>query len=101
MGEAVPGGGEVPHERVHVALARHLLDVGAGSECLLRPGDDEAADPGIRLERIDGIRDLHHHRGIERIERVRPVQPDQADPTLGLDDDVLVAHGAALVAREA
>ena len=81
MGEAVPGGGEVPHERVHVGLARHLLDVGAGGERLLRPGDDEAADPGVRLERIDCgaissiIAELSALSAFGRLSRISPTRP--------------------------
>ena len=33
-------------------------------------------------------------RRVERIELGRPVEPDDADAAFGLDDDVLVAHGA-------
>ena len=51
---AVPVGGEVPEKRIHEGFIRHLLDVGAGREGLLRSGDDETADIAIRLESVDG-----------------------------------------------
>ena len=42
---------------------------------------------------VDRGDELRHERGIERVERLRPVEPDDADPALRLDDDGLVAHG--------
>ena len=41
----------------------------------------------------DGIGELAHQRGVERIERLRTIEPDQTDPAAGLDDDGVVAHG--------
>ena len=35
---------------------------------------------------------LLDQRGVERIERLRPVEADDADLAAGLDDDVLVGH---------
>ena len=35
---------------------------------------------------------LAHQRAVERIERLRPVEPDQSDPAACLDDDVFGAH---------
>ena len=74
-------------------LVRHLLDVGAGGEGFVGAGDDDAADIGVGLEGVDRGGDLGDQRGVERIERLRPVEPDDADLAARLDDDVLVGHG--------
>ena len=88
----VPGGGEVAHERVDRGLVRHLLDVGAGGEGLLRAGDQDAADAVVGVEGGDRLRQLGIERGVERVERLRPVEPDDADAALGFDEDGFVAH---------
>ena len=77
---------------VHVALAGHLLDVGAGRERLLRAGDDHAADRVVRLECVDRGGHVGIHLRIERVQRLRAVEADDADLALGLDDDGFVAH---------
>ena len=51
------------------------------------------ADAGIRVERLHGLAQFLYQRGIERIERLRPVEPDDSDLAAGLDDDVLIGHG--------
>ena len=90
--DAILVAGEVAEIDVDVGLARHLLDVGAGGERLLRAGDEDAADVDVGLERVDRGVQFVDQRGVERVERLRPVEADDADPALGLDQDVLVAH---------
>ena len=92
----VPVGREVAHERVDVGLVRHLLDVGAGGERLLRAGDQDAADAVVGIEGGDRLRQLGISARVERIERLRPVEPDDADAALGFDDDGFVGDGTAL-----
>src|SRR6185312_3528244 len=91
--DAMPIGGEVVHIGVAERLGRHLLDVGAGRKRLVGPRDDHAADARIRLEGVNRGGKLAHQRRIERIERSRPVETDDADLAFGLDNDVLMAHG--------
>ena len=45
-------GGVVGAEDVDIRLVRHLLDVGAGGERLVRAGDQDAADAGIGIEAL-------------------------------------------------
>ena len=59
-------------------LIGHLLDVGAGGERLLRAGDDHAADIAVGVEGVDGAAQLGDQRAVERIERLRPIEPDQS-----------------------
>ena len=98
---AIPVGGEVVDEDVDVGLVRHLLDVGAGGERLLRAGDQDAADAGIGLERVDRGDQLLDERGVERVQRLRPVEADDADAAVGFDDDGFVAHGLLMSVRQA
>ena len=89
---AIPVAGEIALEGVHVGLALHLLDVGAGRERLLAAGQDHAGDLLVRLERVDRGGQFLVEPGVERIERLRPVEADDADPAFGFDDDGFVAH---------
>ena len=52
-GGAIPVRGEIAEESIGEGLVRHLLDVGAGGESLVRAGDDDAADIGVGLERVE------------------------------------------------
>ena len=79
-------------EAVHLGrtFRRHLLDVRAGGERLLGAGDDDAADPLVRVELGDRGGDLAHHVAVQRVERLGAVQRDQGDAVAGLGQDVLV-----------
>jgi hypothetical protein len=99
--QRIPIGREVAHERIHVGFVRHLLDVGAGRERLLRTGDDHAGNAGVRLERRDRLSELRDQRGVERVERLRPVEANDPDLAAGLDDDVLIGHGLLPASRAA
>ena len=91
--------GEIAEIGFDEGLVRHLLDVGAGGEGLLAAGDQQAADRVVGLEGVDRLAELDHERPIERIERLRPVEPDDADAAFGFDDDVWVAHGCLLASH--
>jgi hypothetical protein len=86
--DAVPIGGEITEKRLSEALGRHLLDVGAGGESLVRSGKNDAADRRIGLESSDGAGKLPHQHAVERVERLRTIEPDQADAAPRLDDDI-------------
>ncbi len=62
-----------------IGLVRHLLDVGAGGERLVGAGEQDAADAGVGIEAVDARPELLEQGGIERIERLRPVEPDHPD----------------------
>ena len=49
--------------------------------------------PSSASKRRDRLRQFGIERGVERVERLRPVEPDDADATLGFDGDGFVAHG--------
>ena len=66
----------------------HLLDVGAGGEGLFAAGEQDAADLVVGLEVVDGGGDLAKHAERQRVEHFRPVQRDDADRALALDNDV-------------
>ena len=66
----------------------HLLDVGAGGERLFAAGEQDAADLVVGLEVVDGRRDLAKHAERQCVEHFRPVQRDDADRALALDNDV-------------
>ena len=95
-GGPIPVRGEVAQIGFGEGLFRHFLDVGAGGESLVGAGDHDAADIGVGLEGVERVRQVGHQRAVERIERLRAVEPDQADLAAGFDNDVLVSHGVSL-----
>ena len=93
LGQALPAlGDEVALVDVHVGLVLHLLDVGAGGEGLLGAGHDDGADLIVGLQVVEGRGQLVDQGGAERVQRLRPVERDQADRIAFLDQDVLVGH---------
>src|SRR5262249_36486895 len=71
---------------------RHLLDVGARGECFLRTGDQHAADAVVGIELGDRLPKFRIQSGVERVERLRTIETNDADPAARLDDDVLILH---------
>src|SRR5262249_61847971 len=62
----------------------------------LRAGEQHAADGVVGIKGRDRLRQLGVERGVERIERLRPVEPDDTDASARFDDDGFVAHAFAL-----
>ena len=91
----MPVGAKIAEEHLGKILVGHFLDIGAGGESFFRSGDDHAADIAVGLERSDGPAELAHQRAVERIERLRPIEPDETDPAARFDNDVFVAMLAA------
>jgi len=75
---------------IHVGLRRDFLDVGAGSECLVGAGDHDGADVWIAIEFGQRGDCFGHECGVQRIERVRPVQRQYRDALDSLQRDRLV-----------
>ena len=69
----------------------HFLDVGAGGERLLRAGQHDRADRRIGIERRSWVPSSVHQLVAQRVQRLRPVEPDQPDPAMGLDQDAFLA----------
>ena len=59
---------------LHVALAGHLLDVGAGRERLLAAGQDDRGDRRIAFEIVERRAKFGDQRRVQRVQRLRPVQ---------------------------
>ena len=76
LADPVPGAELVVHIGVGIAPRLQLLDVGSCREGLLRPGDDDAADGLVLLERIERLVDLADKLAVERIQRLRPIERD-------------------------
>ena len=72
------------------ARLRHFFDVGARGERFRRPGDDDRSDAAIVVEFGCRGGDFAHDLAVERVERFRPVQRDDADPLVALDQDGFV-----------
>ena len=72
----------------------HLLDVGAGRKRLFAAGQQDASDPVVGLEIVDGGGDFLEHAERQRIEHLRAIERDDADRAFVFDDDVFErAHG--------
>ena len=72
----------IARESLDEGKGRHLLDVGAGGEGLLRAGDDDRADIGIRLEGVergkqlaDRAASLSALSASGRLRVIRPTRP--------------------------
>jgi len=76
---------------LRVTLRHHLLDIGAGGECLLVSGQHDGPDRRVVLELVQRRGELADQRGAQRVQRRRPVERDNADRAPPLDEDVLVA----------
>src|SRR5204863_4048973 len=85
-------GYEVLQEDILIALLLHLLDICTGREGFVAAGEHQAADPGIGLEGIERLAELAHQSGAQCVERLRPVQANEADASPGLGLYVRV-HG--------
>ena len=68
-------------------LGGHLLDVDAGGERLLIAGDDDAANAWICVECFQRAIELFDEECVERVQRLRPVESDERDPSAGFGED--------------
>ena len=65
------------------------------------PAANAFSEPVIRMQPMPSsasnaaiaCRHLGIERGVERVKRLRPVEPDHADAAFGFDSDVFVGHG--------
>ena len=64
---------------MHVVEILHEADIGSRGEGFLVAGDDDAADVFVGLEGVDGGADAVDDVIVQRIQRLRPVDADQAD----------------------
>ncbi len=69
---------------------------GAGGEGLVAAGDDDGADGLVGVELQQRLAELAHQRRIQGVQRLGAIESDQPDMFSGLDDDILVSHGAGL-----
>ncbi|MCY1393695.1 hypothetical protein D9M71_85980 [compost metagenome] len=91
-GDALPvGQARVIEDADQVALG-HFLDIGAGGEGLAAAGDDHDAGFGVLLGGIQFGGQFTQQLGIERVERFRALQGDQADTLLGRQDSKGTRH---------
>src|SRR6266516_4269845 len=73
-GEPAPEGRGGVAERLLEGALPKRADVGAGSEDLVGPRDDDAPNPRFGVEVLDRGRELVHQLGRERVASVGPVQ---------------------------
>ncbi|EAU62248.1 hypothetical protein STIAU_6571 [Stigmatella aurantiaca DW4/3-1] len=74
----------------------HLGDVRAGHEGLLAPARDDE-DAGVRAQRPERGLHLEERLGVERVERLGPINREGRDRALLLQPDVVVDHGRLLL----
>ena len=99
------GGGDPLPERHRRAVQhvleralRHRLDVRAGREHLVAPGEHDAVDAVVGVERVDRRGELLHELRRERVARLRAVERDDPDRAVLLDLDLghrLLTPGSA------
>jgi hypothetical protein len=92
--EAPRDPGEAARRMIVVAARRALLQIAADAERAC-PGarDDRDTQRGIGGVRIESASELVMRRGVERVERRRPIDGDGEHGTLALDPDMpIVVH---------
>src|SRR5262249_21367217 len=67
--------------------AREVADVRSGREGTARPREDDRPDRRVRVERLERLDELRHQLSRQRIERLRPVERDERERLLSLDED--------------
>lgn len=82
--QTVPAGEQVGRHDLGVGQLGHLGDVGTGRERTVRAGDHHRADRGVGVEGAHGGDDLAHDLLVQRVQGLRPVEPDEADPSAGV-----------------
>src|SRR5262245_30343221 len=83
---------------VTLVVLNLLLDVATRRQRVVAgAGDDEAADPGVGLEQHHRIEQLVSELAVHVVKGLRPVECDDADTVLPLDEDVLVGHNWTLL----
>lgn len=73
-------------------IVGHGTDVGASRKCLIATGDDHGADALVGIEGKQRGAKLVHQRIVERVQRLRAVERNEADTTSRFDQNVLVGH---------
>ena len=93
---AIPLADAVGEQHVDRRRARHLADVGARGERPLVAGHHDRADAVVSVELLERFAQRVHDRAVERVQLLRPVEPDQGGALLGLalDEDELLARSA-------
>ena len=79
-------GEEIVSHHLREAAPAHFLDIGPSRESAVRAGQDKAADAVVRLQYVEGGVQLGDQRRVERVQRFGPVEGNQADALLPLDE---------------
>src|SRR6202035_1430951 len=90
-------GDEVLSVGFDIGFSLHLLDIGSRREGPLIAGEHDRADRRIAFELVKGGAELLDQPRVQRIERRRPIEPDQTDRALPLNEDGLfmrIAHAS-------
>src|SRR6185295_5082189 len=81
------------HRRLH----RQLVDVGAGDERFLsRAGQYDDADVVVPFELQDDAPQLVHRLRVQRVENLGPVDGDDRDRAVALEQEVVESHRSLL-----
>ena len=85
-------GEEIRLEHLHVGARLHLLDVGAGGKGALRSGEHDAAHRVVAVPGLQRVDQFVEQRGVERVQRLGPVERDDADRAFHFRQDIFVIH---------
>ncbi len=85
-------GKQVLGKHIAKALARHFLDVGPGGKGLFRSGQDNAAHLVIGVRFFQRLAQLAQHLGVQGVQGVGAVQPDQGNVVFHFNGDRLIGH---------
>ncbi|MNT15925.1 hypothetical protein D3C72_1510050 [compost metagenome] len=92
VGNAVGIAEQVVNVDLRVLQLGHFLDVGTSGKGLGGTGQHHAADVRIALELVQGLVDLADDLRVQRVQRLRAVEGDQADLAVDVQQDGFECH---------
>ena len=91
---ALPLGNEVPKIGVQICVGLHFLHIGARGKSLFRAGQNNAADLLRRFCLIERGIEIFDQLNGECIQRLRTIEPDEANRTMCFGQNSFICHGA-------
>ena len=97
VGHAVAVAEQIVEVDLRVRQLGHFLDVGTGGEGFFRAGQHDATDVRIGFQTIEGVVQFADDLRVQRVQRLRTVQGDQADTAVGFQQNRFVTHNGLLL----
>ncbi len=70
----------------------HFLDVGASREGLGGARQHDRGNSGVSLQGIERLIERYHQFGVDGVQRLRAVEPNQPNLLMGFDENRVTCH---------